>query len=299
MTRITATLAVSALALAAALPAAAQDEAEAPEGEAAAPAEMPTADPATVIATVNGTDITLGQMIIARAQLPQQYQQFPPDVLFEGVLDQIIQQQLLSETVEGVPARVDYALENQRRALLAGEAVTDIVDTAVTDEAIQQRYEEEFGAAEPVTEWNASHILVETEEEIQDVIARLEGGEDFAEVAQEVSIDPGSGMNGGNLGWFGPGMMVAPFEEAVSGLEVGEVSEPVQTQFGYHVVLLNETREQEPPPLTEVQGEIASAIQQEALQERIDALMGEAEIEMAETGELDPAVLNNLDLLEP
>ncbi|GGL55596.1 peptidylprolyl isomerase [Wenxinia marina] len=263
-----------------------------------ADAAMSDVDAATVVATVNGVDITLGQMIIAKSQLPPQYQQLPDDVLFTGVLDQLIQQQLMADTIENVPARVEYAVENERRALLAGEAVNDLMTSAISDEAIQQRYDETFASAEPATEWNASHILVPTEEEAQAVLDRLEGGEAFSDLATELSQDPGSGQNGGNLGWFGPGMMVAPFEEAVTSLEPGETSEPIETQFGWHVVMLNETRDQQPPAFEEVSGEIAGQIQQEALQARLTELTDAAEIEMPEEGAFDPAVLSDLSLLD-
>ena len=251
----------------------------------------------TVVATVNGTDITLGQMIITRAQLPPQYQQLPPDILFEGVLDQLIQQQLLADTVTDAPPRVAIALQNEERILLAGEAVNQLMEAAVSEEAIALRYAEEFEQGEPVTEWNASHILVETEEEALAARQRIEDGAAFAEVAVQLSQDPGSGANGGNLGWFGPGRMVPPFEAAVAELEVGELSQPVQTDFGWHILTLNETRLQTPPALEEISGEIAGALQQEALEERMATLMDGAEIEKTEV-EIDPAILQDLSILD-
>ncbi len=252
-----------------------------------------------VVATVNGTEITLGEMIVTRSQLPPQYQQLPPDVLFTGILDQLIQQQLLADTLEEVPARVDYALGNERRSLLAGEVVNDLMQAEVSDEELQAAYDEAFGSAEATPEFNASHILVETEEEATKVLERLEADEDFAEIAKEVSTDPGSGANGGELGWFGPGMMVAPFETAVQELEAGEVTaEPVKTQFGFHIIKLNETRTQEPPALEEVQEELASQVRQQKVQDRLAELEGDAEITRSEEGAIDPAALTNLDLLE-
>ena len=251
----------------------------------------------TVVATVNGSEITLGQMIITRAQLPPQYQQLPDDVLFEGVLDQIIQQQLLADTVTTDPARVTLALQNERRTLLAGEAVNEVMQGAASEEAIAQRYAEEFEQGEPVTEWNAAHILVETEEEAIAARTRIEQGADFATVAAQLSQDPGSGSNGGALGWFGPGMMVPPFEAAVAELEPGELSQPVQTDFGWHILILNESRLQTPPALEEISGEIANQLQQEALEARLAELMEGSEIDKAETA-IDPALLKDLTLLD-
>ncbi|WP_432255156.1 peptidylprolyl isomerase [Limimaricola sp. AA108-03] len=252
-----------------------------------------------VVATVNGTEITLGEMIITRSQLPQQYQQLPPETLFQGILDQLIQQQVLADTLEGTPARVELALQNQRRSLLAGEAINAMMQEEVSDEALQEAYDEAFADAEPVQEYNASHILVETEEEAQAVLERLAAGEDFAEVAKEVSTDPGSGAQGGSLGWFAEGMMVEPFQAAVAELEKGEMTEtPVETQFGFHVIRLDDTRTQEPPSLDEVREDLASQIQQGNIEERLTELEGEAEITRPEEGAFDPALLTDLDLLE-
>ena len=156
---------VSVLALALALPVAAQDATQeapavetpeaaatepaadaAPAGEAAAEAPATeggaTAQPATdvtrdtVVASVNGTDITVGELLIAVRQLPPQYQQLPPDVLFGAVVDQLVQQELLAQTVTEPSAAVDIALANQRRSLLANEVIGDIAGTAVSDEEI-------------------------------------------------------------------------------------------------------------------------------------------------------------------
>jgi len=272
----------SALCFALALPASAQ--------------ETPSAD--DIVATVNGVDITLGQMIIARAELPPQYQQLEDDVIFEGVLDQLIQQQVLVATLEGPdPTRVRVALENERRLLLAGEVVQGIVTEAVTDEAVQAFYDENVGSVEPAVEYNASHILVETIEEAQSVLTRLEEGETFEDLAMELSTDPGSGANGGSLGWFGAGMMVEPFETAVTGLEVGETSEPVETQFGFHIITLIETRDQEAPALETVRAEIEAALREEAIQGRLTELTEAADIVRPEEAEFDPALLLELRVL--
>lgn len=255
------------------------------------------ADADTVIATVNGTEITLGQLIIARAQLPQQYQQLPADILFDGLVEQLIQQELLANSVTEEPKRVAMALQLERRSLLAGEAIEVISNEAITDEALTALYDSRFGSAEPEVEFNASHILVETEEEALAVIARLDDGADFATTAQEVSTGP-SGPSGGELGWFGMGMMVAEFEAAVAELEVGAISAPVQTQFGWHVIKLNDTRDTPIPELDAVRQELVSEIQEQAVTEALESLTESAEIVRAEDLGLDPAILQNLDLLE-
>jgi peptidyl-prolyl cis-trans isomerase C len=256
----------------------------------------------SVVATVNGTGITLGEMIQTAAQLPPEYRQLPPDVLFQGVMDQLIQQQLLAETMTDVPKRVELSLLNVRRQLLAGEVVNQISTEAVTDEALQSAYDSTYAGAAPSTEYNASHILVATEEEALAVIARIEGGEDFAAIAQEVSLDTGSGASGGELGWFGPGMMVPEFEQAVvvlaEGGGNGTISPPVQSQFGWHVVRLNETRPQEPATLDEMRPQLEDQLRGEAIQARLAELEAAATIVRPEAGAFDPAVISNIDLLE-
>ena len=263
-------------------------------GANAAYAEDPALN--TVIATVDGVEITFGQMLVTRAELPEQYQQLPADVLWDGILTQLIQQELLAAQVEEMPERVQISLRNQERSLLAGERISDIAEAAISEEALQAAYEARFANAAPTYEYNASHILVETEAEALAVIARLDDGADFAETAKEISTGP-SGPNGGELGWFGAGMMVAEFEAAVVALNVGEVSGPVQTQFGWHVVKLNDSRIQEAPPLDAVREELISQVQTEALESALADLEQSATIARPEAGEFDPALLNNLDLI--
>ena len=262
-------------------------------GPAAAQEEV-TAD--TVVATVNGQDITVGHLIIARAQLPDRFAQLPDEALFTGLIEQLTQQTLLAQSLDQVPGRAEMALENERRSLLAGEAIDDLAAATVTDEAVQAYYDENYANTEPEREYNASHILVETEEEATAIVEELEGGADFATLAQERSTGP-SGPNGGSLGWFGTGAMVKPFEDAVIALEDGAISEPVQTQFGWHVIRLNESRLQDIPPLETVRAEIEQQVQRAGLDARIAELEEAAEITRIEEGTVDPSILSNFDLL--
>lgn len=251
----------------------------------------------TVIATVGDTEITLGEMIITRAQLPQQYAQLPDDVLFSGILDQLIQQQVLADALGDAPDRVNFAVINERRSLMAGETINNITTAAVTDEAIQAAYDAKFADAEPATEYNASHLLVETEEEAIAAKARVDGGEEFADVARDVSTGP-TGPNGGNLGWFGAGQMVPEFEAATMALSIGDVSDPVQTQFGWHVVTLLETRNKDIPSLEETRQELFGQIQEAAIQARLAELTEGAIVVKPEEGAFDPSLLSNLELLD-
>jgi peptidyl-prolyl cis-trans isomerase C len=258
--------------------------------------DTPSAD--TVMATVGGTDITLGHMLAVRAALPAQYDQVPPEVLFKGVLDQLIQQELLSQAHEGEMSRAAaLQLENERRAVLAADVAEGVVNADLTEERLQAAYEAQYAGAEEETEYKAAHILVETEEAAQKLVADLEGGANFAALAQEHSIGP-SGPSGGDLGWFGDGVMVPEFFAAVSALEVGTVSAPVQTQFGWHVIKLEETRVKERPTLDAVREEMTNALRQEAFDTFIAAREAATQVTRTDTTAMDPAVINQTNLLE-
>ncbi|MEC3861610.1 peptidylprolyl isomerase [Mesobacterium sp. TK19101] len=274
-------LSVFALAMAFALPVSAQD--------------TPSSD--TVIVSVNGTDITLGHMILMRNSLPEQYQRLSDDVLWDAILDQLIGQTLLSMDDAAVETkRVKLSLENEQRALLAAEAAASVAEAAVSDDTLQAAYDAKYANADLGLEYNASHILVDSEEEAQAIADEVNAGADFAAVAREKSTGP-SGPNGGALGWFAAGMMVEPFQAAVEKLEVGQVSAPVKTQFGWHVIKLNETRQKAAPALDSVRAELADELQRAALTEKLDMLKSGATIVNGAEG-IDKAQLRNLDLLE-
>ncbi|MEM9972085.1 MAG: peptidylprolyl isomerase [Pseudomonadota bacterium] len=251
----------------------------------------------TVVATVNGTDITLGHMIVLKQRLPAQYQQLPPNTLFEGILDQLVQQTILGEGNAELSVGSQAALENEERSLRAAEVIREIASDATTDEAVQAAYDAAYGNTEAEPEFNASHILVETEEEAVAIIEELDGGADFATLAQERSTGP-SGPNGGQLGWFGQGAMVPPFEAAVVAMEAGTHSAtPVQTQFGWHVIRLNEEREKAAPSIDQVRGQLVDGIQREAIEARVAELSEGAEVTRVTTEDIDPALLDDLSLL--
>lgn len=264
------------------LPAAAQDET--------------TVD--TVVATVNGTNITVGHMIVARASLPEQYQQLPDEVLFNGILDQLIEQTALSGEFSGeLPKRVTLSLENESRSLTAAEVIEQVMAGADTEDAIKKAYDEQYSTTDLGEEYNASHILVDTEEEAKAIVEELADGAEFAELAKEKSTGP-SGPNGGSLGWFGAGMMVPDFETAVVGMEVGAVSAPVKTQFGWHVIKLNERRTAEAPTMESVRDELDLQVRQTLVQETIEKVTNEAEVDKTAAANIDPAVTSNIDWLE-
>ena len=255
-------------------------------------------DASTVVATVNGTDITVGHMIVARATLPAQFQELPDEVLFNGILEQLIQQELLAQSFEGdLPPRATLSIDNETRSLTAGESLELLLQDALTDEAVQAAYDEKLSGLEASQEYNASHILVETEEEALAIQTEIAEGAEFSAVAREKSTGP-SGPNGGQLGWFGTGAMVPSFEAAVIALEVGEVSDPVQTQFGWHVIILNDTRNAELPTLEQMGPELENELREKILNVRIVELTNAGSVDQSGAQGIDPALIKDLALVE-
>ena len=263
-------------------------------------------DAETVVATVGDTEITLGHMIVLKARLPAQYQSLPGDVLFEGILDQLVQQTLLGASLEELSAGSRKTLENEERALRASEVIQQIADDVTTDRAIQDIYDTDFANNPDLREFNADHILfrVDAEASEEDVAAAearaietitdLGNGADFATLAQERSEGP-SGPSGGALGWFEAGRMVAPFSEAVQTLAPGAISpEPVRTQFGWHVIRLNDTRA---PALDAVRAQIVDEIQRAAIEARVADLQTYNEVTRSTVDDIDPALLDDISLL--
>ncbi len=294
MSRFTIVTAMAGLAFLTSAPTFAQETAA--ETPAAPAVEY---DEDTVLATVNGTEITLGHLITMRARLPQQYQQVPDEVLYDGILSQLVDQQLLAERQEaddGLSKGGKLFIENETRGILANEALTKFMERPVDEAEIEAAYAEQYGSLEPDQEFHASHILVETEEEANDLVTALEVGTDFAELAREKSTGP-SGPQGGELGWFGRGAMVPEFEATVLTLEKGEVSAPVQTQFGWHVVKLNDIRDVPLPTLDETRDQLSAEINQKAFEAEIETMRAAADIDQPDLG-IPVTAISQFELLE-
>ena len=248
---------------------------------------------ATVVATVNGTKLTLAHMLDIKRQLPQQYKNLEDSVLFNGIIEQLIQQQLLASSVETPPSWLPTAMENQERNLLSTIVIDDIRAGALSETALQSAYDAKFPAGGGEEEYQASHILLETEDKARELLKLLDAGADFATLAQEHSTGP-SGPRGGDLGWFGKGQMVPDFENAVLSMTPGTYAGPVQTQFGYHLILLTDRRIMARPSLEEVRGELEVELQNAAVETHLRTLMDGADVTMSSDG-VDPSVLSTLD----
>lgn len=262
----------------------------------AAPAWAQDTSADTVLATVNGRDITVGHMIVARSRLPQQYQQLPDEALFDALLDQLVQQAALADQAGEPSKEVSLILDNERRALVAAEAIGTIVEEAVTEETLKAAYDAAF--AEQRTEYNAAHILFDEGNEAgaREVLAEIEGGADFNEMAREHSTGP-SGPNGGELDWFQAESMVPEFGAAVAEMSPGEVAGPIKTQFGWHLIKLNDTRPAEAPPMEAVQGQLEETIRRTAVEAALSEAEAAADVTRADLSGIDRNVLSNTELL--
>lgn len=255
--------------------------------------QAPTSE--TVVVTVNGKDITVGHVIALANRLPDRFKQLPDIDLFKGVVDQLIQQSLLSHEVDADSKAIRLSIENETRALLATVALGEVEDAATTDELIEKAYNDQYSDATGTQEFNAAHILVKTENEAKDLITKLESGVDFAQLARAKSTGP-SGPNGGALGWFGLGQMVPQFEQAVVIMDIGAISPPVKTQFGWHVIKLNEKREKPAAPLVDVRAQLIERLQTVAVEKYLNNIELTADIKRSDR-KFDPSIIRQSKLL--
>ncbi|RCW88199.1 peptidylprolyl isomerase [Paracoccus lutimaris] len=260
----------------------------------ALPAMAQDAD--TVVATVNGETITLGQMIVMRQGLGADATQNLPDTaLWDLMLDQMIRQTAVAQGAgKELSQRDAAALEIERRSYLAGSVLEKVAATEPSEADLRAAYDQAFGSATPVIEYNAAHILVKTKDEADAIAKQLAEGADFGQLAAEKSTD-NSGPNKGDLGWFQAEQMVAPFADAVKALEKGKVSAPVETQFGWHVIKLIDSREMTPPNFDEIKAELAVQVRRDKVQAEIEKRVAASKVEKTEG--LSPDLLNKTELL--
>ncbi len=199
----------------------------------------------------------------------------------QALLQELVDMALLAQEAErqGIASRPDVIgqLHNLRLAVLAQALVTGMLAEEPDEAAIQAEYDKHF-KDQPRQEYHARHILVDSEEKATELIDQLDQGADFAQLAEENSTDSSS-ANGGDLGWFQAEQMVQPFAEAVQQLSTGSYTKtPVQTQFGWHVIKLEDSRPVEPPPLEAVRQQLIALLAQERVEARIEELRRQANI---------------------
>jgi peptidyl-prolyl cis-trans isomerase C len=285
---------VLSLGAAALTPAFAQTPGQMPmPGQAPAPAAAPAPKPVgKVLATVNGVNITDYDVAQARddvgATLPKQMNDAARD---KALLDYLIDLQLVSQ--KAVSEKMDQSADFQkkmayyREKLLMEGYLGQVAKDGVTDAAMKSTYDEAAKAQKPEVEIHALHILVPTEEEAKTVEKRLKAGEDFGKLADELSKDPGT--KGGDLGWFTKERMVPQFADAAFKLKVGEISPPVQTQFGWHVIKVVGKRQKSFPPLEQVKDQVEHFVAQRAQSQEILKLREAAKIKRFDESEAKPA----------
>jgi peptidyl-prolyl cis-trans isomerase C len=248
----------------------------------AVPAASAPAVEGVVLATVNGTPLTQSMLDVYNTQRTTQNPNAEANsqeaVLNELIALELMRQEGISKGLNSQP-EVIATLNQQERTALAGVAIKDFMSSnPVTDEEAQAFYDAQMGT--PGAEYNARHILVETEEAAVEIIGQLDNGADFSELAKEKSTGP-SGASGGKLGWFGAGQMVKPFADAAAALEKGSYTKtPVQTQFGWHVIILDDTRESTPPPFDDVKERLKLLLVNQKLQQHIENIKAAADVEI-------------------
>lgn len=253
-------------------------------------------DASTVIAKVNDEPITLGQLIALKEGMNDQ-QGLPPQASWDMLLEQMIRQTAAAQVQAKTPSARDTAmLENDRRAVLAGAYLEKIATAEPTEAELKAAYEKAFGnETAPKTEYHAAHILVADEAAAKAIEDALAKGGDFGKLAEEKSTD-NSGPNKGDLGWFTPDQMVEPFAKAVAALKPGEVSKPVQTQFGWHVIKLMDTRQMKAPEFDQIKDQLALQVRRDKVTAAVEAVTKEAKVE--KTPGLDPALITKTELLD-
>ncbi|MBC2883799.1 peptidylprolyl isomerase [Ochrobactrum sp. CM-21-5] len=265
----------------------AQDAAK--PAEAAAQTAAPAEDPAKVLATVNGKDITVGEVDQAAGDLDPQFARLPAEQRRLAALAALIDIKAMAGEAE--KEKLDQTDEFKdrmqflRERALHNEYFKDVIVDKIGDADIRTRYDKEIAAMPPQVEVRARHILVKTKEEADAIIKKLEGGSKFEDLAKESSTD-GTAANGGDLGYFTEGQMVPEFEKAAFALKPGEYTkEPVKSQFGFHVIQLEDRRTKQPPAFDQVKDQISSVIMRERYVETVKKLRDGMKIEYK-----DPAI---------
>ena len=247
-----------------------------------------------VLAKVNGRTITEADMKLAEAEIGNDLGSIPAEQRRRVLVEYLIENHLLAEAAEGEKMGSGIAFDErmkywQRRALR--DAYFDkSVKGAVTEAEAKKLYDSQVAAAKPQEEARARHILVDNELKAKEIFEKIAHGEDFARMAKEHSKDPGSKEDGGDLGYFSRGQMVPQFEEAAFKLKNGEMSPPIQSQFGWHIIKLEDKRQRGAPPFDTIKERIMASLVHKKAQEMVQGLRDKAKLEF-----VDPALKAEAD----
>jgi peptidyl-prolyl cis-trans isomerase C len=235
------------------------------------------------IAVVNGTPIPKSRADALVSQLVKQGQQDSPQ-LQQAVREELINREILMQEAirEGVPSQADVKAQvavAQQTVVLRALIEKFVKDNTPTDAEVKARYDDLVKQAGG-KEYHLHHILVDNEQQAKDLIAKIKAGASFEDLAKQYSKDPGSGKNGGDLDWANPNSYVPEFAAAAEKLQKGQMTDaPVHTQFGWHIIRVDDIRDIAPPPLDSVKTQIVQQIQQEKLQAFEEGLRKQAKIQ--------------------
>ncbi len=246
-----------------------------------------------LVAKVNGVEIHQSDLAVAEdeaGQIPPMSPEAKQDYLVQFVADMILVSKAAEDKKFADSAEFKRKLDFARKKLLMEGLLQSVGKEALTDDAMHKVYDEAVKQIGEEKEVHARHILLrvpagdekaskEVEDKIKAVVARLKKGEDFAKVAAEVTEDPSGKANGGDLGFFSKDQMVPEFSEAAFKLEKGQISDPVKTQFGWHVIKVEDKRVKQAPKFEEVKPQIENFVARKAQAELVTKLRADAKIE--------------------
>jgi peptidyl-prolyl cis-trans isomerase C len=236
-----------------------------------------------VVAKIDGIEITEQEIVLAGEDLGERITQVPAaqrrDYLIGYLADLKIGARAAERAKIGEAPEFALRMAYFRQKVLMDEFISRQSRAAASPEAARKLYDDTMKTMKPEEEVRARHILVEKEDEAKAALARVRKGEDFAKVAAELSRDPGSGKEGGDLGYFTQDRMVPQFGAMAFQLKPGEISEPVQTQFGWHVIKVEDKRAKPLPKFEDVKGEIETYLVRKAQQDIVMGLRGDLKLE--------------------
>ena len=245
---------------------------------------------------VNGKIIKFGSAIIAFSKLQQRNVNFDENTIFSQIVQQLVNEELLSQKIDKENKLTLFALEHEKRSAKAAQMVSKILKNFPNDELVNSAYQNITDELKGSLEYNASHILVKEEDQAKTIRKDIDNGKNFEALAKEHSIGR-TGKNGGNLNWFDLASMVPEFSTALMVLSEGDVSQPVQTKFGWHIIKLNETREKKIPEFKKIEAQLRQNLRQKKINDYLKSLTENSEINFV--GEnINPNEITNIQLLE-
>ena len=245
---------------------------------------------------VNGKIVKFGSAIIAFSKIRQSKASIDEKTIFSQVVQQLINEELLSQNIDKENQLTLLALEHEKRSAKAAQMVSKILKNFPNDELLNSAYENLSEQYKNALEYNASHILVKEEGQAITILKDLKKGKAFDEMAKEHSIGP-TGKNGGKLDWVELNRMVPEFSTALMVLSEGDISQPVKTKFGWHLIKLNKTREKKIPAFKDIRSQLAQNLRQKKVNDYLSSLTENSKIEFL-VKDINPNEIANVKLLE-